>query len=48
LDDLVYWAIAGVIAAAVAADLAFNGGGATVFVARKIMDLVLYLTFWRH
>jgi hypothetical protein len=48
LDDQVYWVLGFLIAAFAVADLAFNSGGAIVFLARKTMDLVSYLAFWRH
>ena len=35
------------IALLIAADLLANGGGVLVFLARKMMDLMEYLIFWR-
>jgi hypothetical protein len=29
-------------------DATLNQGVASLFLARKVMDLALYLTFWRH
>ena len=40
--------IAGIILALVGLDAALNQGAASLFLARKVMDLALYLTFWRH
>jgi hypothetical protein len=38
----------GVILALLALDAALNDSAASLFLARKIMGLALYLTFWRH
>ena len=35
------------IALLIAADLLANGGGVLVFLARKMLDLMEYLIFWR-
>lgn len=39
--------IAGVVVLAVIADIVLNGGEATLFLVRKLFDLVEYLSFWR-
>lgn len=39
--------IAAVVVAAILADLALNGGAASLFLVRKLFDLVEYLSFWR-
>ena len=36
-----------VILAAILADLALNGGSALLFLARKFLDLVEWVAFWR-
>ena len=45
--DRMYLVVAGVIAAAIAADLVLNGSAASVFLVRKLFRLVEYLEFWR-
>jgi hypothetical protein len=35
------------VAAAAAADAVWNGGAAGVFLARKLVDLIEYLSVWR-
>jgi hypothetical protein len=35
------------IVAALLADLGLNGGAASLFLMRKLVDLVDYLSFWR-
>ena len=35
------------IALLITADLLANGGGVLVFLARKMLDLMEYLIFWR-
>ena len=47
MADRMYLVVAGVIAAAIAADLALNGSAASVFLVRKLFGLVEYLEFWR-
>lgn len=39
--------IAGVIVLALVTDRIFNTGDATMFLIRKIVDLIEYLAFWR-
>ena len=39
--------IAGLIVAALVADAMLNGGTGAVFLLRKFLDLVEYLSFWR-
>jgi hypothetical protein len=48
LDDRVFWALAGLIGAAILADIVLNSGTAFLFLARKVLDLVQALVFWRH
>ena len=36
-----------IVALLIAADLFANGGGVLVFLARKMLDLMEYLIFWR-
>ena len=45
--DRTYLVVAGVIAAAIAADLVLNHGRVLLFLVRDLMRLVEYLTFWR-
>ena len=35
-----------ILLAAVSADLAFQGGSASMFLARKFLDLVEWVDFW--
>lgn len=39
--------LAAILVALIAADLLANGGGVLVFLARKMLDLMEYLIFWR-
>ena len=39
--------IAGCLGAAILLDAALNHSGATIFLMRKLADLVEYLQFWR-
>lgn len=39
--------LAGVVVLAIIADQGLNGGVATLFLLRKLFDLVEYLSFWR-
>lgn len=39
--------LAGVVALAVLADLTLNGGSALLFLARKLIDLIALVSFWR-
>ncbi|MDQ2065539.1 hypothetical protein Q9295_04080 [Xinfangfangia sp. CPCC 101601] len=39
--------LAGLIALLIAADLALNAGNGLLFAARKFLDLVAYVAFWR-
>jgi hypothetical protein len=39
--------LAGLVALAAGADLALNGGAGLLFAAKKLADLVEYLSFWR-
>lgn len=36
-----------IVALLIAADLFANGGGGLLFLARKMLDLMEYLIFWR-
>jgi len=38
--------VAGLIFAAILADLVFNGGSASLFLVFKLLDLIDYLKFW--
>jgi hypothetical protein len=42
-----YLVVAAGIVAALVADATLNGGTATVFLIRKLFQLVEYLAFWR-
>ena len=39
--------VAGVIAAAIAADVILNGSGLSLYLVKKLFQLVDYLEFWR-
>lgn len=39
--------LAGVVALAILADLTLNGGSALLFLARKLIDLIALVSFWR-
>ncbi|MFP5481354.1 MAG: hypothetical protein ACLGIE_16950 [Alphaproteobacteria bacterium] len=45
-DRIALW-LGLVILAAILADLALNGGSALLFLARKFLDLVEWVAFWR-
>jgi hypothetical protein len=47
LTDRIAFVLAGVIALAALADLSLNGGSALLFLARKGLDLVALVSFWR-
>ena len=47
MDDRIYFIIAAVIAAAILGDIVLNSGAASVFLFRKILDLVQAVNFWR-
>ena len=40
--------IAGILLALFLLDATLNHGVASLFLARKVIDLALYLAFWRH
>ncbi len=42
-----YLVVAGTIAAAIAGDVLFNDGTISLFLVRKLIQLVEYLEFWR-
>jgi hypothetical protein len=46
-EGLGYLVFAAVVAAAIGADALLNGGSITIFLARKLFDLVDYVEFWR-
>jgi hypothetical protein len=45
--DRMYLVVAGVIAAAIAGDVLLNDGTISLFLVRKLIQLVEYLEFWR-
>jgi hypothetical protein len=45
--DRTYLIVAGVIVAAIVADVALNSGDGLLFLVRKMIGLVEYLEFWR-
>ena len=47
MTDRVALAMAVLIFAAIAADVALNGGVAVLFLLRKLEDLIIYVSFWR-
>jgi hypothetical protein len=47
LTNRIAFVLAGVIALVVLADLALNGGSALLFLARKMIDLIALVSFWR-
>ena len=47
MADRMYLVVAGVIAAAIVADVTLNDSAASVFLVRKLFRLVDYLEFWR-
>ena len=47
LTDRIAFVLAGVIALAVLADLALNGGSALLFLARTMINLIALVSFWR-
>jgi hypothetical protein len=47
LTDRIAFVLAGVLGLAVLADLALNGGSALLFLARKLIDLIALVSFWR-
>ena len=47
MADRMYLVVAGVIAAAIVADVTVNGSAATLFLVRKLFHLVEFLEFWR-
>ncbi|MDZ4312852.1 MAG: hypothetical protein U1A24_20080 [Cypionkella sp.] len=47
MTDRIALVLALLIAAAIAGDVALNGGQACVFLLRKLGDLVQYLMIWR-
>lgn len=47
MTDRIALVLALLIAAAIGADVAFNDGVASVFLLRKLGDLVQYLMIWR-
>ena len=47
MTDRIAFLLAGVVALAILADLSFNGGSALLFLARKLIDLIALVSFWR-
>jgi hypothetical protein len=47
VTDRIALVLAGVIAAAILADVVLNSSHALLFLLRKMVDLVEYLSFWR-
>lgn len=47
MTDRIAFVLAGAVALAVVADLSLNGGSALLFVARKGLDLIDLVAFWR-
>jgi hypothetical protein len=47
LNDRIAFVLAGAFALAMLADLALNGGSALLFLARKMVDLIALVSFWR-
>ena len=47
MTDRLFLVVAGVIAAAIAADVLLNDAVITVFLVRKLFHMVDYLEFWR-
>jgi hypothetical protein len=47
LTDRIAVVFAGVIALAILADLTLNGGSALLFLGRKGLDLIDYVSIWR-
>ena len=47
MTDRIALVLALLIAAAIGVDVAFNGGQASVFLLRKLGDLVQYVMIWR-
>jgi hypothetical protein len=47
LGDRKYLVVAGVIVAAIAADVTMNGSEASLFLVKKLIGLVEFLEFWR-
>lgn len=47
MSDRTAFFIAGLIALAILADLTLNGGSALLFLLRKLLDLIDYVSIWR-
>jgi predicted ATPase len=47
LTDRIAFVIAGLVGLAALADYALNNGEAMLFLARRMIDLISYLSFWR-
>lgn len=47
MTDRIAVVIVGVIALAIVADLALNGGSALLFLGKKSIDLIDYVSIWR-
>jgi len=47
LTDRIAFVLAGVIALAALTDMILNGGSILLFLARKMVDLIALVSFWR-
>jgi hypothetical protein len=47
VTDRIALVLALLIAAAIGADVVLNGGAASMFLLRKMLDLVQYVMIWR-
>ena len=47
MTDRIALVLAGVLALAILADLTLNGGSVLLFLARKMIDLIALVSFWR-
>ena len=47
MTDRIALVLALLIAAAIGADVVLNGGAASMFLLRKMLDLVQYVMIWR-
>ncbi len=47
MTDRIAFVLAGLIALAVVADLALTGGEVLLYLARKMVDLIALVSFWR-
>ncbi|MFZ9198526.1 MAG: hypothetical protein ACO22Z_04200 [Paracoccaceae bacterium] len=47
MTDRIAFVLAGVIALAALTDMILNGGSILLFLARKMVDLIALVSFWR-